>query len=1266
MLITIEEKGEKDGVFEAGVSFDNQGEHDVIIQNPFDEKQERLLEWYFEEWLTFPFTNTVLANDTAKSIETYGEKLFEQVFGTRHVFSDYQKALEEGAKNLRIEVIGSPAFHGLHWECLRDPDEGANFTFAVDSVLVRKPQKAKTSRTNFKESSAINLLLVTARPNGKYDVGYRTISRPLVEMLDTAALRVNIDILRPASFEAFVRHLESTESDYYQIVHFDMHGSLLSFEEYKELSEQKFNSIFFDGYARGEIEEYEDKKAFLSFEPSVKGKEVDNGLVETEVLAKQLVKHNIHIVILNACQSGKQVGTAETSLGSRLVQAGVHTVLAMGYSVTVSAAKVFMKQLYSQFLTGNTKLSEAMRLARLELYNVKIRKAYMNQEIKLEDWMLPVVYQRQELEINLREETNEERIKRLKRKTTSYQAKKLDYGFVGRDVDILSIEKLLLQHNILLIRGMGGAGKTTLLHHLGYWWQKTGFIDEVFYFGYDEKPHRAQTIVRDIAKELDQRRKFNYRAFEDLVKPELQEEMLVEYLRAHQHLLILDNLESIQGEKLAILNTLPEDEQENFKSFLTKLVGGKAFVLLGSRSSEEWLKEATFADSVYNLPGLDAEAASDLADKVLNKYNVTHYQKAEEHRDDFNQLLKLLAGYPLPIEVVLASLANQTPKEVLTALSTGDQAIDFTSEEKTKSILKCIEYSHGNLNEAEQRLLLCLSPFQAVVGISYLNNYINQLKKVFSELPSSSSLQNLTELDFDKLPIVIQKAQNWGLLTPHPALPKYFLSLQPTLPYFLRNRLQQEQELLEGINAAFREHMEGVGSYLHSLMESKEPQERQMGQILAKFEFENLWQALVFSIETQASILNTYSAISVWARTTHNHRLNLEIGNFVRQKLGKLDVAEVPHRTAREFIMLIANIGELLSELKSHSEAKEALGQAIDLMNKVPSLYEGLETFKGGIYHNLGVVSQRQRHFSEATQYFQQALDIYKKSDYDSQALTYHQLGMVAQGQRQFVEAIKYYQHALDIYIKLKDSKGQALTYNHLGMVAQEQQQFSEAIKYYWQALDIYIKFNDHYNQSLIHHNLGIVAQEQHQYKEATQYYQQALELKIELEDRHSQASTYHQLGIVAEEQRQYEEATQYLQQALELYVEFNDRHSQASTYHNLGVVAQGQRQFAEATQYLQQALELFIGFNDRHSQASTYAQLGLISEQQEKSQEAVNYLLQALERFAETGDNHNFGNVVEILKRLYQATNNENILKELAKVLGVSSEEVQKQLSEL
>jgi hypothetical protein len=42
----------------------------------------------------------------------------------------------------------------------------------------------------------------------------------------------------------------------------------------------------------------------------------------------------------------------------------------------------------------------------------------------------------------------------------------------------------------------------------------------------------------------------------------------------------------------------------------------------------------------------------------------------------FLELLKLLHGFPPALEVVLATLARQTPAEVLSALRAGDLALD--------------------------------------------------------------------------------------------------------------------------------------------------------------------------------------------------------------------------------------------------------------------------------------------------------------------------------------------------------------------------------------------------------------------------------------------------------------------------------------------------------------------------------------------------------------------------------------------------------------
>ena len=222
-------------------------------------------------------------------------------------------------------------------------------------------------------------------------------------------------------------------------------------------------------YGRPSLPPYDGVKAFLFLEHGQAG---HADPVEATELAGLLQVHGIPIVVLNACQSGKQVGDQETSLGSQLMQAGVQMVLAMGYSVTVSAAERLMAEFYGQ-LFGGASLAAALRSGRLELHNRKGRRAYFNQTIELEDWLLPVVYENRPQTLRPREFTAEESAVLLRGPgRAATPSRKVAYRFVGRDLDVLEIERRLLgQRNILLLRGMAGAGKTTLLQHLGWWWQ---------------------------------------------------------------------------------------------------------------------------------------------------------------------------------------------------------------------------------------------------------------------------------------------------------------------------------------------------------------------------------------------------------------------------------------------------------------------------------------------------------------------------------------------------------------------------------------------------------------------------------------------------------------------------------------------------------------------------------------------------------------------------------------------------------------------------
>ncbi|MGB5713424.1 MAG: CHAT domain-containing protein, partial [Waterburya sp.] len=446
-LITIREVERIENGFTAELVLEGRGNYPISITNPFTEYDEQLLSWYFEGWLNQPHLNQVRAKAAEASVKTYGEELFKQVFQSNiDAYSEYKQWTGD-LSQIQIQIESkTPEFHSLHWEALKDPKLPR--PFAVDCIVIRKTVQPTSGKAQVKPSPTINLLVVTARPNGEQDVGYRTISRPLVEAIRNAELKVNIDLLRPGTYQALDQHLDKKGNGYYHIVHFDTHGSLMEYQDLEQGEEHNRYS-FQARFGRKDLEPYDGKKAFIFLEEETRG-QADP--VEATELAKLLTGKGIPVCILNACQSGKQVSEStateadnrETSLGSRLMAAGMEMVVAMGYSVTVTAAEVMMSKVYTH-LFASSDFHQAIRLGRRELWNRKTREASFNLTIDLEDWILPVVYSNQAVKLNLRDFTPQEEEAYYDSIDSKYRFTPPTYGFIGRDLDILFLEKALLK-----------------------------------------------------------------------------------------------------------------------------------------------------------------------------------------------------------------------------------------------------------------------------------------------------------------------------------------------------------------------------------------------------------------------------------------------------------------------------------------------------------------------------------------------------------------------------------------------------------------------------------------------------------------------------------------------------------------------------------------------------------------------------------------------------------------------------------------------------
>src|SRR5262249_30476925 len=227
-------------LYTAFVIFDGGVRYPCQIRDPFagETQQEEELEWYFETYLTFPFTPQVRAHNAAASIRAYGISLFTQIFADPRALLQYRQAIEPGLHAIQIEIDGTSFFHRLHWEALHDPD--LDLALALHTPIIRQNRKPQTWTATMQPSTTINILVVVARPAGARDVGYRTISQPLVDELTKMQQPATVTLVRPGTYQALDAHLEEVTrtrgAGHYHVVHFDVHGGLLTYQAFQDKS----------------------------------------------------------------------------------------------------------------------------------------------------------------------------------------------------------------------------------------------------------------------------------------------------------------------------------------------------------------------------------------------------------------------------------------------------------------------------------------------------------------------------------------------------------------------------------------------------------------------------------------------------------------------------------------------------------------------------------------------------------------------------------------------------------------------------------------------------------------------------------------------------------------------------------------------------------------------------------------------------------------------------------------------------------------------
>ncbi len=989
---------------------------EVPFQQPFDKENAAKLRWYLEDYLKFPYG---IFPDNAVKIEQklqhWGQQLFELVFrSTEKGREFFQEATREGLDNCELGIISDNAeVLNLPWELLYSPDYQflapslAGMYCSLSSQGVKAPLPPMPN-------DQLNILLVIARPDDEQDVGFKTIARPLLAALQPIRQRVNLKVLRPPSLKAFEGELQANKG-FYHIVHFDGHGN-------------------FDSETQGVLV-FEDEQG-------------NEQTVSAREIAQYLTDCRVPIFVLNACKSGQVGEKAFSSVAGQLVKLGAKGVVAMAYSVYAKGAEHFIGRLYGELVRGEC-IATAVAAGRKSMSIDKMRPSPKG-NLPLQDWLVPVLYQQEPYTPFVPQKTAPSFTDLMAQADNTPESSKAvglpdesAYGFIGRDYEILRLERAFRQNHLVLVLGMGGVGKTKLAAGFARWLDDTqGRTGGMFFTSFEQRAGLSQ-VINQIGRALGGER------FSQMM-PEQQDAVVRQYLQTNPCLLIWDNFEPVNGFPTGNEPLLSGEERNKLKRFLKELRGGKSWILITSRREEPWLD---CGYSLINLRGLSQADAQELAAKILQTVGVERKNLPAEYLE----LLKLLGGHPLSLRVVLPHLKMQTPMQLIEALRRGLDTFRGQEEEgREKSLTVSLDYSFAKLSERTHQHLPFLALFSERVDADWLHSFSESPDDGYGQAYRAVFGENLQKPDWMK---ILNEAAAAGIL-------KYLgyetiYKIHPALPWYLRQQLNTitSQEVINELEKKlliFYAYL--ADSYRKQLISNAE-----LATFVLKIEEPNLLQNLRLAEQQKEW---DYAQWIMQALGEVYERIGRKPEfKFLRQRTLKhigihLADAKANGKDALDFWMYLRVADANEAAQSANLEGARKIYQ--EILDELIAVNDSSVNNKIAVaYHNLGYIAQEQRQFDVAVDYYNKALKIKEDAgDLYSAASDYHQLGRVAEEQRQFDVAINYYQKAWEIYDQFRDWYWASQTLGKWGRVLEAQENYSEALQIYIRVLAIDLEHN--------------------------------------------------------------------------------------------------------------------------------------------------------------------------------------------------------------
>ena len=206
----------------------------IPVRNDFISEEIR---WYLEDFAQFHLFERERAKDAEIALIDHGKDLAFYI----HCSNVLESSQSTDKKHtLIVEIEDSPKMPpSMLWEAL-ERKSTLNLITNVDSVIVTRVFREGLLGQGLRdiafmdcngERNILIVLIVSARTDLVADISHRLVAHEALSSLDALSNRFHelkeftrVEVVHPATFDAFQSHLEGQKPGYFSLVHLDLHG----------------------------------------------------------------------------------------------------------------------------------------------------------------------------------------------------------------------------------------------------------------------------------------------------------------------------------------------------------------------------------------------------------------------------------------------------------------------------------------------------------------------------------------------------------------------------------------------------------------------------------------------------------------------------------------------------------------------------------------------------------------------------------------------------------------------------------------------------------------------------------------------------------------------------------------------------------------------------------------------------------------------------------------------------------------------------------